>query len=651
MTTTPALEEPLQAGRDAAARRAWPEAHEALVAADAAGKLGPQDLELLAKASWWVGQQNPSIEARERAYAAYIERGDKARAAFMALTLRREQSAKLAGSIAKGWLSRAETLLKDEPDSIAHGYLALAHGSLAWSRGELDHALEHMERGIAISGAFRDADLGAWASMYRGMVLVDLGRVEEGWLLLEEVSAAAVGGELGGYTTGGVFCNVISTCRDLADYQRASEWADAAKRWCERQSIEGFPGVCRVHRAEVMRLLGSWAEAEAEVRRACDELSEFSPVHAGAAFHELGEVRLRVGDHAGADEAFRQAHEMGADPQPGRAMLLLAEGKVDAAASSIRRSLEDEDWNRLTRARLLPAQAEIAWAGRDAQTARAAAEELAEIAREYDAGAIQAGAEWCHGLADLVSGDTASASRRLRKARQLWRQIDAPYESARAAVMLAEALAADGDVEGAAHELEAAITAFERLGAIPDGRRAAERSEAIRLGGAKPEVAHRTFMFTDIVGSTNLLEAMGDDAWESLRGWHDRTLRHRFEVHGGEEVSHTGDGFFVAFTEATSALACAIQIQQALAEHRRDHGFAPGVRIGLHASEATAVPDGYLGRGVHVAARIGALAEGGEILASAETIAGQEDLATSGPREVALRGVTEPVEVRSIDWR
>ena len=278
----------LETGREAAARRAWTNAYDALSASDAVEGLEPMDLELLAKSAWWTGRPAESIDARERAYALYIERGDVQRAAFTALTLRRELITKGEGSLAGGWLKRAEKLLEGEPESIAHGYLAIAHGRVAWRRGELDHALSHLERAVEISRRFEDADLRAWAAMYRGMILVDRGQVEDGWAPLEDVSAAAVGGELGAYTTGVVFCNVISTCRDLADYRRATEWADAATRWCERQSIKGFPGVCRVHRAEIMRLVGSWTEAASELEQACDELFDVQPSPCGGGLPRAG---------------------------------------------------------------------------------------------------------------------------------------------------------------------------------------------------------------------------------------------------------------------------------------------------------------------------------------------------------------------------
>jgi class 3 adenylate cyclase len=648
MGPAPDTSDGLERGRDAVGRHAWPEAYELLSAVDAHGPLDPEDLERLAKAAWWTGRQNESISARERAYAALVERGDRAPAAFAALTLRREYSAKLAASVANGWLNRAETLLEDEPESTPHGYLAIAHGELAGGKGELDHALSHFDRALEIAGRSSDRDLRAWASMRRGMTLVDKGEVEEGWLHMEEVSAAAVGGELGAYTTGAVFCNVIGTCRNLADYGRATEWADAAKRWCERQAITGFPGVCRVHRAEVMRLVGAWGEAEAEVRRACDELLEFSPVHAGAAFHELGEVRLRMGDLEGAGEAFRRAHELGQDPQPGMAMLLLAGGKADAAAASIRRSLDELTWERLARARLLPAQVRIARALGQVEVARTAADEIAAIAKEYGTTALQAGAEETAGIVHLMEGAAEDAVRELRRAAQHWRQIDAPFETALASASLAEAYLAEGDRDAAISELQSAQAIFERLGAAPDSRRAAEMLE--RMAPADMSTReNRTFMFTDIVGSTALVEAIGDEAWQDLRRWHDDALRACFAEHQGEEVDHAGDGFFVAFEDAPAAVACAVKIQRMLAEHRRGHGFAPQVRVGLHASEATRAGTGFSGRGVHAAARIGSLAEGGVILASEETLDGL-DVVTEEPREVSLKGLAESVRVVSIPW-
>lgn len=160
-----------------------------------------------------------------------------------------------------------------------------------------------------------------------------------------------------------------------------------------------------------------------------------------------------------------------------------------------------------------------------------------------------------------------------------------------------------------------------------------------------------TFMFTDIVGSTNLLEAIGDESWRELRQWHDQTLRGLFAEHGGREVDHAGDGFFVSFEDPSAALRCAVAIQRKLADHRRAAGFAPQVRIGIHAGEALAVDRDYTGRTVHQAARIGAIGGGGEIVVSAETAeAAGSEFALRHPREVTLKGISEPVRVASVTW-
>ena len=161
----------------------------------------------------------------------------------------------------------------------------------------------------------------------------------------------------------------------------------------------------------------------------------------------------------------------------------------------------------------------------------------------------------------------------------------------------------------------------------------------------------KTFLFTDIVRSTDLVSAIGDDAWLDVVRWHDEKLRSLFAGHGGEEVDHAGDGFFVAFDDPASAIGCAVAIQRALADHRRAHGFAPSVRIGVHATAATRSGRIYRGKGVHEAARIAALAEGDEIIASRDTVTSSaRSITVVDAREVRLKGISDPVEIVRIDW-
>jgi class 3 adenylate cyclase len=645
--TTRTAEDALSAAREALDRHAWREAFDLFREADRMSPLGPADLETMAEAAWWNGLIDECTNARERAHAAYLEQGgDRARAAYVAVWLTRDYLAKLQNSIARGWLAKAERLLEGEPESVEHAYLEQLRATMAHSRGDLEAEYEHAGRAVAIGARFGDRDIQARALTNQGQALVGMGRVEEGLALVDEATVAAVSGELSPMATGIVYCNTIVTCAELADYRRAGEWTDAARRWCDRQAINGFPGVCRVHRAEIVRLRGAWAEAEREARQACAELQEFGlPMFAADGFYEVGEIRLRAGDLDEAEEAFRQAHELGRDPQPGLSALRLAQGKLDAARSSIRRALGETE-EPLRRARLLPVAVEIASRLEDREMERESAEELERIAEAFGSPALRAAAADARARVQLDEGDLSGALKSARIAWRLWREVEAPYEAALARATLGLAYRAGGDEEAAMAELRAARSTLEELGALSD-LRALDRD----LGASGRRVT-RTFMFTDIVRSTNLVEAIGDEAWEDLVGWHDRALRGLFREHGGEEVDHSGDGFFVAFEDPRAAVACAVAVQRLLADHRRTHGFAPQVRIGLHAAEATNRAGDYGGRGVHEAARIGGLAGGEEIVASEDTArAAGDGWATSEPREVALKGISEPVRVVSIGWR
>jgi class 3 adenylate cyclase len=645
----------LEAGREAVDRHAWSEAYELLKESDAAGTIPPDDLERLASSAWWMGRLDDCISARERAFAAYTNANEPRRAAMVAMMLAKDYYAKGAPSIGTGWVNRAERLLADKDECVEQGYLERLKAVIAHEgAGDYERALDHARRTLDIATRFGDRELQAVALHDQGRALVSLGQVEAGMALIDEASVAAVSGELEPYSTGVIYCNTITACKELADYRRAGDWTEAAKRWCERQAITGFPGMCRVYRASIMLTKGAWAEAEQEARQACAELGDFNLSYAAEAFYELGEIRLRAGDLAAAEEAFRQAHELGRDPQPGLALLRLTQGKLESAGSCIQGALRDESRD-LYRARLLPAEAKIAVAAGDLERARHAMQELAGIAHKYGSEALEAEALTAEAVVALAAEDSAVGEHAARRAHRLWQSIAAPYEASAARMLLGSAYRAQGKVEDAVLELEAALAGFERLGATVDARRARAELEAL---GAKPAVrtgdarASKTFMFTDIVRSTKLIDAIGDDHWADLVRWHDQALRSLFAAHRGQEIDHAGDGFFVAFPEGESAVECAVAIQRALAAHRRSQGFAPQVRIGLHSAEASRHGTGYKGKGVHEAARISAVAEGGEIVASSETLAGQPlRFAASAPRSVELEGIDDAIEIVSIDWR
>jgi class 3 adenylate cyclase/tetratricopeptide (TPR) repeat protein len=648
--------EPLEAGRDALRRHAWREGYELLASADTTASLSPEDLEGLAAAAWWTGRLEACISARERAFAGYIAAENQRRAALVAMALAKDYYAKRAASIGTAWLTRAERLLAEESDCVEQGYLARLLAVIAFeSRGDFDAALAHGRHALEIGTRFADRELQALGLQDQGRALVAKGDVAEGMAMIEEATSAAVSGELSPYYTGVIYCNMISACGELADYRRAGDWSEAATRWCERQAIEGFPGVCRVYRASIMLIRGAWSDAEREARRACDELIEFNLDYAAEAFYELGEIRSRKGDLAAAREAFRQSHGLGRDPQPGLALLRLAEGRIDGACAGIEQALNDES-RALRRARLLPAQVEIAIAASDLAKAHAAAEELTATARTFGSDALEAAALTARARIALTEGNPRLTVREGRQALRLWQQVGAPFEAAEARVLLGSAHAEEGTIEDGVLELQAAVSAFDQLGAALAARRAREQLGSLGIGptavDAKNLGGTRTFVFTDIARSTNLVEAIGDEAWADLVRWHDGTLRSLFAEHGGEEIDHAGDGFFVAFVDTTAAVECAVAVQRTLAAHRRAHGFAPQVRIGIHASEAVRDGAHYRGKGVHQAARISAVATGGEVLASAATVEGASvRFPTFGERVVELKGVSEPVAVVTVGWQ
>jgi class 3 adenylate cyclase len=295
---------------------------------------------------------------------------------------------------------------------------------------------------------------------------------------------------------------------------------------------------------------------------------------------------------------------------------------------------------------------ELAAATDDLPRAAEAAEELQRVADQYGTHVLRAAAATAGGHVALARGELEPAIEALRRASRTWLEIDAPYEAARARTLLAEAYLGTGDADAAELELAAAAAAFDRLGAGPDAARVASllhRAQAgARAGEPTPRVG-RTFMFTDIVRSTNLIDAIGDEAWARLLAWHDDTIRALLREHGGEEVDHAGDGFFVAFASADAALACSLAIRGRLQEHRRSHGFAPSIRIGMHTAEALATSARYEGRSVHIAARIGAMAEADEVLVSRSVIdAAQAPPAHRAFRTERLRGIKGPVEVAAL---
>ena len=633
-------------GRAAIAARDWPRALELLREADATGALEANDIEQLAEAAFWTGHLEETMAARDRSYRAFIEDGDVRSAALVALHLSFHHAGRGALTVAGGWLENATSLLEDVPECVEQGWLEwiLAIVALDALR-DLEGAVRHAERAEQIGRNFNDRDVEALGRLLKGGAFVHLGRIDEGLALLDQVMALAVSGSLGPWASAATYCGTIGSCSALGDYRRAAEWIEEMQRRARTTQVCEFPGDCRLHRAEILQLRGHWSEAEVEAARACDEVVDRA--HVALGLHELGMLSLRRGDLAGASDAFRQAEDLAGSSQPGSALLALARGRPESARASLEEALEAARDDPLRRAQLLPVATEAALGVGDAEAARRHKDELAQIAEQYPTGTQEARAAQADGMVALASGDLDLAKDRLRDAVRGWQDVDAPHDEAKVRIDLALALRAAGESDAAAAQLQAALRVFERLGATVD---AARVLELMGRAAAQSKVV-RTFMFTDVEDSTPLLAAMGDDQWSEILHWHDTTLRQFFRRFNGQEIKQRGggDGFFVAFLSAESALDCALAIQRAISEDSRAGGLPFRVRIGAHEAEATRSADDYSGRGVHEAARIAALARGGEILASTRTLAsaGSRHEATD-TRPAQLKGLAEPVVVASL---
>ncbi len=462
----------VERARAAAERAAWAEVYELLHDRDPAG-LAARDHEALADAAWWLCRVEESLVARRRAYSGHAAEGDERRAGYDAWMLATEYDLLGKASLGAGWLRKAQRHLHGLPECAEQGLVAYSEAEVAELNGDLDDAIALAERAAEIGRRCGNRDVVALAIHLQGRLLVTGGRLQDGLALLDEAMIDVMAGELSDLFTGWIYCSAVAVCFDHADMRRAIEWNDAAMTWCETLPA-GTPyhGLCRVHRAELIGLGGSWDRADAEADRACTELMAYHPSFAAESFYVAGEIRRRKGDLAAAEESFLRAHELGREPQPGLALLRLAQGKVEAAAGALRSCLAAGGWNPLGRARLLAAQVEVALAADDVESARTAAGELHVLGEASGATLLEALTATAQGTVHLAENDVAEALDRLRRARSLWLDLELPYEAARARMLLAAACREAGDHETARLELGAARSVFERLGSAEDARRA-----------------------------------------------------------------------------------------------------------------------------------------------------------------------------------
>lgn len=453
----------------ALARHDWQDALDAARAASVSDATGEADrLDLEAEAAWWLGRLDECITAREAAHHAYADLGDHRRAGQCAVWLWEHHALNARPSIAGGWLRRARQALAADQECAAYGNLLLREAETAHGAGELDRAIALATEALALARRLPSTDLEAEALQTKGRILIDQGRIDEGMGHLDEAMLFAVEGRLGPFATGKVYCSLIGACEDVGDYNRAAEWTEATQRWAERHPFAIFPGVCRVHRALILKRSGALEEAEREAARACEELRQSHVPNSAAALAEVGDIRRRLGDLERAEEAFARFQEAGGGSCGGLALLRLAQGRVQEAME-IATSCVASQANPLGRAGVLPVLAQVAVAAGDHDAARRALDELATTAERMALPELQAAERSTRGRLLLAQGDPAALVT-LREAAEAWRALGVPYEEATARTLVGQALRLADDDVGAAASFQAAVALFDQIGARLESR-------------------------------------------------------------------------------------------------------------------------------------------------------------------------------------
>ncbi|HEY2877302.1 helix-turn-helix transcriptional regulator [Nocardioides sp.] len=453
----------LQRGRAAYAERRWDACVTALRAVDATDPLDAEDLKLLSLALYLVGDDHGSADALERCHRAALDARrwrDAAETAFWyAFMLFGIGEPARAG----GWLARCRELVAEHSlDGTVAAFPSTVEARGLLEAGRDEEALALAAAAADIGRTHGDANLEVLGRLTVGQVLLQEGRREEALGCLDEVMLTVSTGDLYPTVAGLAYCAVIGICMGLLDVPRAQEWTSVLSDWCDAQTgLVPYRGSCLVHRSQIKTMRGDWAGALEEARRACD----VPGAAAGDAWYQLGEIHRMHGAYAEAEDAYRQANSLGRQPEPGLALMRLAQGRVDEALTTFRRLHAEPD--RLDRADVLSGYVETMLATGEVDAAEAAVDEL-ESGSEHLPLMYRARAAEARAAVLLARDDGAGGLACLRPAWKAWHALGMPYDEARVRVRMGDACRLLGDDSSAALEYDAAREAFHRLGARPD---------------------------------------------------------------------------------------------------------------------------------------------------------------------------------------
>ena len=461
---------PLELGRESYARREWADAYQALIAADNTRPLGIDDLNRLAWAAALLGHDDTMLSAHERLYQANVDFHNEREAARSAFWLGFRLFSMGERGRATAWLERAKRLCDKQSGGCAvHGYLLLPQVHQHMASHDFEAAGELAAQAVTLGERFREPDLTGLARNLQGRAYLRSGRISEGLALLDEAMLAVTAGELSPLVTGLIYCNVIAGCQQISALERSREWTEALSTWCETQpQLVKFTGACLAHRAEIMQFSGQWNEALEEAQRATalKEMSGAAREAAANGYYQIAEIHRLRGEFSESELAYQRANDMGRQPQPGLALLRVAQGQTPSAAASIRRVMEATP-DPLLRISLLPAHIDIMLESGAIAEAEVACAELEALAKHFATSVLCAAALQSRGSVLLAEGKGLDASVLFTKALASWQSLNAPFMVAQCRMQLARACAFSRDCDSAELELKAARAILEQLSAKP----------------------------------------------------------------------------------------------------------------------------------------------------------------------------------------
>ncbi len=531
------LDDLVSAAREAQGRLDWAAAYRSLKRARDLGSLEADDLSTLALASWWLGFTKENLMLTEELHHSLLDRGDIDRAALNALDVGLVWMMRGDLAIGSGWVSRARRLLEGRPVGAAHGYLRYVDVETALGEHDLEAALAGAHDMQQMGHRFAVPTLVALGLMFEGIVRIRRGDVPAGFALLDEAMLPVLADQVAPDWAGSVYCNTMLICHELADVRRAREWNDATELWC-RQVADPvmFTGICRLHRVQLLVTEGAWDEAEAEAQRVSAELADLNIAVVAESEYQIGELRRLRGDLEGSAQAFGRARSLGREPQPGESLLLLAQGRGEAARDGINAALAQSGADPFRRIRLLRAQVEIGLACSDVTAAARAVDELQALTGCYASPGFHAWALHARGSLELVLGNAEQARPVLQEACREYAALTARHDMARVQVLLSRASRVLGEKDMADALMRSAAATFDRLGVRADVRRTAIPAQRapggltareaevlahIAGGGTNKDVAAALFISERTVGRhlANIFGKIGVSSRTAAAAW------------------------------------------------------------------------------------------------------------------------------------